>query len=253
MLTYRGAGDARPLGLVGKGITFDTGGISIKPAAGMEEMKGDMSGAACVIAAMKAIAELKPAINVTAIAPATENMPGGNATKPGDVLRAMNGKTIEVLNTDAEGRLILADALAYACKLDLSPIVDVATLTGAISITLGNVAYGVMTNSDALLARIQAASRASGEKCWQLPMFPEYKENIKSNVADMKNSGGRGAGSINAAMLLKEFVDDRPWAHLDIAGVDFFEKEKGVLVKGASGIPVRTLVQLALDLAAAPL
>ncbi len=253
VLTYRGAGDARALGLVGKGITFDTGGISIKPAAGMEEMKGDMSGAACVIAAMKAIAELKPAINVTAIAPATENMPGGNATKPGDVLRAMNGKTIEVLNTDAEGRLILADALAYACKLDLSPVVDVATLTGAISITLGDVAYGVMTNSDQLLERVRAASAATGEKCWQLPMFPEYKENIKSNVADMKNSGGRGAGSINAAFLLKEFVDDRPWAHLDIAGVDFFDKEKGVLVKGASGIPVRTLVQLALDLAERPL
>jgi leucyl aminopeptidase len=253
VLTYRGAGEAQPLGLVGKGITFDTGGISIKPAQGMEEMKGDMSGAACVIAAMKAIAELKPAINVTAIAPATENMPGGNATKPGDVLRAMNGKTIEVLNTDAEGRLILADALAYACKLDLSPVVDVATLTGAISITLGNVAYGVMTNSDRLLERVRAASTVSGEKCWPLPMFSEYKENIKSNVADMKNSGGRGAGSINAAMLLKEFVDDRPWAHLDIAGVDFFDKEKGVLVKGASGIPVRTLVQLALDLAERPL
>ncbi len=253
VLTYRGAGEARPLGLVGKGITFDTGGISIKPAQGMEEMKGDMSGAACVIAAMKAIAELRPAINVTAIAPATENMPGGNATKPGDVLRAMNGKTIEVINTDAEGRLILADALAYACKLDLSPVVDVATLTGAISITLGDVAYGVMTNDDRLLERVRAASAAAGEKCWQLPMFAEYKENIKSNVADMKNSGGRGAGSINAAMLLKEFVDDRPWAHLDIAGVDFFDKEKGVLVKGASGVPVRTLVQLALDLAERPL
>ncbi|TAK60487.1 MAG: leucyl aminopeptidase [Dehalococcoidia bacterium] len=253
VLTYRGAGEATPLGLVGKGITFDTGGISIKPAQGMEEMKGDMSGAACVIAAMKAIAELQPAINVTAIAPATENMPGGNATKPGDVVRAMNGKTIEVINTDAEGRLILADALAYACKLDLSPVVDVATLTGAISITLGDVAYGVMTNNDGLLERVRAASATAGEKCWQLPMFPEYKENIKSNIADMKNSGGRGAGSINAAMLLKEFVDDRPWAHLDIAGVDFFDKEKGVLVKGASGIPVRTLVQLALDLAERPL
>jgi leucyl aminopeptidase len=180
-------------------------------------------------------------------------MPGGNATKPGDVLRAMNGKTIEVINTDAEGRLILADALSYACKLDLSPVIDVATLTGAMSIALGDVAYGVFTNSDPLLERVKAASAAAGEKCWQLPMFDEYKENIKSNVADMKNSGGRGAGSINAAFFLKEFVDDRPWVHLDIASVDFFEKEKGVLVKGASGIPVRTLVNIALDLAARPL
>ena len=253
VLTYQGAGEARPLGLVGKGITFDTGGISIKPAAGMEEMKGDMSGAACVIAAMMAIARLKPAINVTALAPATENMPGGNAIKPGDVLRAMNGKTIEVLNTDAEGRLILADALSYACKLDLSPVIDVATLTGAISVALGNVAYGVFTNNDALLDRVRSASDAAGEKCWPFPMFSDYKENIKSTIADMKNSGGRGAGSINAALFLKEFVDDRPWAHLDIAGVDFFEKEKGVLVKGTSGIPVRTLVNIALDLAARPL
>jgi leucyl aminopeptidase len=253
VLTYQGAGESRPLGLVGKGITFDTGGISIKPAAGMEEMKGDMSGAACVIAAMVAIARLKPAINVTAIVPATENMPGGNATKPGDVLRAMNGKTIEVINTDAEGRLILADGLGYACKLDLSPVIDVATLTGAISIALGDVAFGVFTNNDALMERVRGASASSGEKCWQFPMYAEYKENIKSNVADMKNSGSRGAGSINAAFFLKEFVDDRPWAHLDIAGVDFSDAEKGVLVKGSSGIPVRTLINLALSLAETPL
>jgi leucyl aminopeptidase len=212
-----------------------------------------MSGGAAVIAAMQAIARLKPKINVTALVPATENMPGGNATKPGDVLRAMNGKTIEVVNTDAEGRLILADALCWAVKEDMRPIVDVATLTGAISVALGNVAFGVFANSDALTGRINDASAASGEKCWQLPMFPEYKELNKSNVADVKNSGGRGAGSISAALFLKEFVDDRPWAHLDIAGVDFFEKEKGVRVKGASGIPVRTLVNLVLDLAERPL
>jgi leucyl aminopeptidase len=253
VLTYQGAGDAKPVGLIGKGITFDTGGISIKPAAGMEEMKGDMSGGAAVIAAMMAIARLKPAINVTALVPATENMPGGNATKPGDVLRAMNGKTIEVLNTDAEGRLILADALAYACKLDLSPLVDVATLTGAMSVALGDVAYGVFGVHDALVERVEAAARASGEKCWRFPMYDEYKELIKSNVADMKNSGARGAGSIFAAFFLKEFADDRPWVHLDIAGVDFYDKEKGTTVKGASGIPVRTLVQLALDLAERPL
>jgi len=249
VLTYQGGGDGKPLGLIGKGITFDTGGISIKPAQGMEEMKGDMSGGACVIAAMRALARLKPKINVTALVPATENMPGGNATKPGDVLRAMNGKTIEVINTDAEGRLVLADALSYAVKLDLSPLVDVATLTGAMSIALGDVAYGVFTNDDAFAAKVAGAAKQAGERCWQMPMFPEYREAIKSNVADMKNSGGRLAGSIFAAFFLKEFIDDRPWAHLDIAGVDFFDKEKGVLVKGSSGIPVRTLVQLALDLA----
>ncbi len=253
VLTYQGAGEAPALGLVGKGITFDTGGISIKPAAGMEEMKGDMSGGATVIAAMQAIGRLKPEINVTALVPATENMPGGSATKPGDVLRAMNGKTIEVINTDAEGRLILADALAYACKLGLSPIVDVATLTGAMSIALGDVAYGVFSNDDALVERVQAASQASGERCWRMPMFPEYKELLKSDVADMKNSGSRNAGSIFAAFFLQEFVEDRSWVHLDIAGVDFFDKEKGVIVKGASGIPTRTLVNLALDLAARPL
>ena len=219
----------------------------------MLEMKGDMSGGGSVIAAMMAIARLKPKINVTALVPATENMPGGNATKPSDVLKAMNGKTIEVINTDAEGRLILADALSYALQLDLSPIVDVATLTGAISIALGNVAYGVFSNNDALTDRIKAASKATGEKCWELPMFSEYKELIKSNIADMKNTGTRGAGSISAAFFLKEFVDDRPWAHLDIAGVDFYDADKGVITKGASGIPVRTLVQLVLDLADNPL
>jgi leucyl aminopeptidase len=253
VITYNGGVETKPLGLIGKGITFDTGGISIKPAANMDEMKGDMSGGAAVISAMRAIAELKPAINVTAIVPATENMPGGNATKPGDVLRAMNGKTIEVINTDAEGRLILADAICYGIKLGLTPIVDVATLTGAISSALGNVAYGVFSTSDPLTSRIKAASEASGERCWELPMFSEYKELNKSNVADVKNTGGPRAGSIAAAFFLREFVDDRPWAHLDIAGVDFYDKEKGATVKGASGIPVRTLVQLALDLAESPL
>jgi leucyl aminopeptidase len=253
VLTYQGGVETKALGLVGKGITFDTGGISIKPAANMEEMKGDMSGGAAVIAAMGAIAQLKPKINVTAIIPATENMPSGSATKPGDVLYAMNGKSIEVVNTDAEGRLILADALSYAVKLDLNPIVDVATLTGAISMALGNVAFGVFSSNEALTERVRQASTSSGEKCWELPMFSEYKELNKSDVADVKNSGGRGAGSIAAAFFLREFVDDRPWAHLDIAGVDFFDKEKGVIVKGASGIPVLTLVNLALDLAERPL
>jgi leucyl aminopeptidase len=252
VLRYHGGG-ARKLALVGKGITFDTGGISIKPAAGMEEMKGDMSGGAAVIAAMGAIALLKPPIDVIAVVPATENMPGGNATKPGDVLRAMNGKSIEVINTDAEGRLILADGLSYVGNDRPDAIVDVATLTGAISIALGNVAMGAMTNNDGLYARVQQAAQLAGEKVWQLPMYDEYKEQIKSSVADMKNTGGRGAGSITAAFFLKEFVNDTPWVHLDMAGVDFYEKEKGVIVKGASGIPVRTLVHLALDLAERPL
>jgi leucyl aminopeptidase len=252
VLRYRGGG-SQHLALVGKGITFDTGGISIKPAQGMEEMKGDMAGGAAVIAAMGAIARLKPAIDVTAVVPATENMPGGNAIKPGDVLRAMTGTTIEVINTDAEGRLILADGLGYARKDSPTAIVDVATLTGAISIALGNVAMGAMTNSEPLYGRVRRASDASGEKVWELPMYDEYKEQIKSDVADIKNTGGRGAGSITAAFFLKEFVGDTPWVHLDMAGVDFYEKEKGLIVKGASGIPVRTLVHLALDLAREPL
>jgi len=252
VIRYKGGGSMH-LALVGKGITFDTGGISIKPAAGMEEMKGDMSGAAAVIAAIGAIARLKPAINVTAIAPCTENMPSGTAIKPGDVLRAMTGTTIEVLNTDAEGRLILADGLGYAMAQSPDAIVDVATLTGAISIALGNVATGAMTNSAPLYQRVRQAADAAGEKVWELPMFDEYKEQIKSDVADIKNTGGRGAGSITAAFFLKEFVGETPWVHLDIAGVDFYEKEKGVIVKGASGIPVRTLVHLALELAETPL
>ncbi len=251
VLDYRGGGRRPTLGLLGKGITFDSGGISIKPSAGMEAMKGDMHGGASVIAAMGAIARLKPRMNVTAIVPATENMPGGNATKPGDVVRAMSGKTIEVINTDAEGRLILADALAYARKLELSPLVDVATLTGAISIALGKVALGTMTNNQELCDRVIEAGKASGEKIWQLPLFDEYKEQIKSDIADVKNVGGREAGAITAALFLAEFAEDTPWVHLDIAGVDRVEKENGVLVKGASGVPVRTLVNFALSLSQA--
>jgi leucyl aminopeptidase len=249
VLRYRGGGDSPPIGLVGKGITFDTGGISIKPAAGMEEMKGDMSGGASVIAAMGAIARLHPPINVIGVVPATENMPGGSAIKPGDVLRTMLGKTIEVINTDAEGRLILSDGLAYAREQGATAIVDVATLTGAISIALGNVAMGAMTNDGSLYGRVKKAADAAGEKIWELPMWDEYKDQIKSEVADMKNTGGRGAGSITAAMLLREFVEDTPWVHLDIAGVDTYDRDKGVIVKGASGIPVRTLVHLVLQTA----
>ena len=250
VLRYRGNPTTEAgIGLVGKGITFDTGGISIKPAENMHEMKGDMTGAATVIAAITAIAKIKPRVNVVAIAPTTENMPGGSATKPGDVLKIMNGKTIEVINTDAEGRLVLADGLSYARSLNLDPIVDVATLTGAVSVALGNVAMGVMGTDNALIARIRAAAQLAGEKIWQLPLFDEYKEQIKSDVADMKNTGGRPAGAITAAALLAEFAEGASWAHLDIAGVDTADKDKGVFVKGASGIPVRTLIHLVLMLA----
>jgi len=247
VLRYQGAGDAAPLALVGKGITFDTGGISIKPAENMGEMKGDMTGGAAVIAAMGAIGKLKPAVNVIGIVPATENMPSGSATKPGDVLKAMSGKTIEVVNTDAEGRLVLADALTYAREQGAHALVDVATLTGAIGVTLGNVAMGAMGNDPALMDRVKSAAHNAGEKIWELPMFEEYKEQIESDVADMKNSGGRLAGSITAAMLLREFAEDTPWVHLDIAGVDVMDKERGVIVKGSSGIPTRTLIHLALQ------
>ena len=246
VLRYDGAGDARPMALVGKGITFDTGGISIKPAENMGDMKGDMSGGASVIAAMGAIARLRPRVNVIGIVPATENMPSGSATRPGDVLETMAGKTIEVVNTDAEGRLILADGLAYALEQGATEVVDVATLTGAITVTLGDLAFGAMGNSSALMDKVKSASAAAGERVWELPMWDDYFDLIKSDVADMKNSGGRPASSITAAMLLREFVGDTPWVHLDIAGVDIYNREKGVIVKGASGIPVRTLVKLAL-------
>ena len=253
VLRYQGAGpEANTLGLVGKGITFDSGGISIKPSQGMQEMKADMSGGADVIAAVRALAQLKAKVNVTAIVPATENMPGGSAQRPGDVVRAMNGKTIEVVNTDAEGRLILADALCYARKLGLSPVVDVATLTGAMSVILGKVAFGAMTNDAALFDRVRLAAVAAGEKVWELPLFEEYKEKLDSEVADMKNVGGREAGSITAALFLREFIEDTPWAHLDIAGVDQIDEVKGMFIKGASGTGVRTLINLGLSLAEEP-
>lgn len=250
VLHYRGDRTTdQAIGFVGKGITFDTGGISIKPAAGMEAMKADMSGGAAVIAALRAIGKLRPTVNVTGIVPATENMPGGGAIKPGDVLRAMNGKTIEVVNTDAEGRLVLADGLSYARHLDLRPVIDIATLTGAISVALGDQAIGLMTNDQATANRVIGAGRAAGERIWQLPMYDEYKEQIKSDVADMKNSGGRLAGSITAAILLREFAGDSPWVHLDIAGVDMYDKTSGVITKGSSGIPTRTLINLAFSYA----
>lgn len=250
MLSYRGDDTSKStLGLVGKGLTFDSGGISIKPSEGMDEMKGDMAGGATVIAAMKAIAELKLKINVTGLIPATENLPGGTALKPGDVLSAMNGKTIEVVNTDAEGRLILADALSYARKQGFSPLIDIATLTGACRVALGDICTGAFGNNQEVISKVIKAGEEAGEKIWQLPMFEEYKEKNKSDVADIKNSGGRYGGAITAAQFLSEFSQDTPWTHLDIAGTSFASKEKAYVVKGASGVMVRTLVNFAMGLA----
>ncbi len=237
------------LGLLGKGITFDSGGISLKPAGGMGAMKGDMAGAASVMAAIKAITALKPKINVTAIAVATENMPGGGAQRPGDVVKSMSGKTIEVDNTDAEGRLVLADAAAYALTLGLTRLVDVATLTGAMEVALGKVTTGAFGNDRALLDAVLAAGIATGERVWEMPTFDEYKEQYKSDVADLKNIGGRAAGSITAAMFIGEFVGDAAWVHLDIAGTSTTSKLKGWNTKGATGVPVRTMVHLAQALA----
>ena len=250
ILTYEGepANPGNNLGLIGKGITFDTGGISLKPAAGMESMKGDMAGGASVLGAMQIISQLKPRINVTGMVAATENMPGGSAQRPGDVVTAMNGKTIEVINTDAEGRLVLADALTLARQRGITRLVDIATLTGAMVTTLGKACTGVMGNDDGLINDVIKAGKQTGEKFWQLPMFDEYKELIRSDVADMKNTGGRQAGSITAAFLLKEFVDGAAWAHLDIAGTSTSERVSGYQVKGATGTPARTLAQLAVNL-----
>ena len=249
-MSYRGrGGDGYDLALVGKGITFDTGGISIKPAANMEAMKADMTGAASVVAALAAIAKLKPRINVVAIAPCTENMPGGNASKPGDVVTAMNGRTIEIINTDAEGRLVLADALCWAKELGATHILDVATLTGAVTTALGDVCVGIMTNNDAFCAQLEAASALAGEKTWRLPMFKEYDEYIKSDVADQMNTTKRGAGTIAGAKFLEPFVGDTPWIHMDIAGVDNMPADKGWIAKGASGYSVRAMINLALAMA----
>jgi leucyl aminopeptidase len=250
ILSYKGdAGSQKTVGLVGKGITFDSGGISLKPSEDMGEMKGDMAGGATVMAAIRAVGKLKPKINITAVIPATENLPGGSALKPGDVIRAMNGKTIEIISTDAEGRLILADALSYAVKNGLSPVVDVATLTGAVRVALGDVTVGVFGNNGDFSKKLMAAADVAGERMWEMPMFEEYKEQYKSDVADVKNTGGRYGGAITAAQFVGEFAGDTPWVHLDIAGTSLAKKEKGYIVKGATGVTVRTLVNLIMNLA----
>jgi len=249
IISYKGNPSRKEtVGFIGKGLTFDSGGISLKPQEFMSDMKGDMSGGADVIAAIGAVAALKLRINVTAIVPATENLPGGRALKPGDVLKASNGKTIEVVNTDAEGRLILADALSFAVVSGISPLIDLATLTGACHVALGDMYAGVFSNNQALAEKVLNAGKNGGELLWQLPLSDEYKELNKSDVADIKNSGGRYGGAITAALFLQEFAGDKPWVHIDIAGPFMSEKNKGVLVKGATGFGVRTLIQLAIAL-----
>jgi len=237
----------RVLALVGKGITFDTGGISLKPNPGMVTMKSDMSGAAAVIQAMAVIAQTEPRIEVLGLAPLTENMPGGGATKPGDVVSAMNGKTIEINNTDAEGRLVLADALCYAVSQGATHLVDVATLTGAISIALGHPVTGAMSNSPELLEAVRTASVEAGERIWELPMFPEHEVALTCDIADVRNTAGiPAAGSINAAVFLREFVSDRPWVHLDIAASSYHGEPllAGLVPKGPTGVMTRTLAHL---------
>ncbi len=236
------AGNGVKPALVGKGITFDSGGISIKPAENMHQMKGDMGGAAAVLGAMRAIAGLQPAVAVTALVPTTENLLGGRAQTPGDIVRALNGVTVEIINTDAEGRLVLADALSYAVREGLGPLVDVATLTGAASVALGPHYTGVFANDDAVADGVLAAAARAGEKMWRLPLDPAFEEQIKSDVADIKNSAGRQGGAITAAMFLQHFVDDKPWAHLDIAPTSWSDKDEGEQTKGGSGAAVRTLV-----------
>ena len=245
VLRYEPAGavDKVHLGLVGKAVTFDTGGISIKPADGMEKMKYDMAGGATMIGVMRAIALLKPKVKVTAIICATENMPSGKAQKPGDVQIAMSGKSIEIINTDAEGRLVLADGLCYARQLGCTHLVDAATLTGAVVVALGYVNAGIFASDDQMYGRFANANKQAGEKMWRLPLDDEYKEAIKSNIADIVNSGGRWGGAISAAMFLKEFAEDTPWIHLDIAGTAWMEEAKPWIAKGPSGIALRSLVE----------
>ncbi len=237
------------LAIVGKGITFDSGGISIKPSANMGDMKGDMAGGAAVISAMKVIGQVKPKVNVTGIVAATENMPGGGAQRPGDIVTTMSDKTIEIDNTDAEGRLVLADAVYYAHTQGIRRIVDIATLTGAMSIALGHICSGLFGNDQDFIDQVKRSGDMVGERLWQLPTYDEYKEQYRSDVADLKNVGGRPAGSITGALIIGEFAGDAAWAHVDIAGTSFSSKTGGYVVKGGTGVMVRTLVKLAETLA----
>ena len=243
-LEYRKGGDAAPIVLVGKGLCFDTGGISIKPAQSMEWMKFDMCGGAGVLGAMETIARLGLEVNVVGLVGATTNMPSGTAVKPGDVVRASNGKYIEIINTDAEGRLVLADVLVYAQRFKPSAVIDAATLTGACVIALGHTATGVMGSDEVLVRDVIAAGRRAGEPGWELPLWEDYKPLIKSEVADIKNSGGRPAGTITAALFLQEFAEGYPWVHLDIAGTAYSESDLGTIPAGPTGVPVGMFVEL---------
>lgn len=243
ILEYTGNQDTPPIAIIGKGITFDTGGISIKPSEKMEEMKTDMAGAAAVLGTFMAVTKLKIPVHLIGIIPATENMPSGTSMKPGDVLISYSGKTIEVISTDAEGRLILADAISYAKKFNPASIIDLATLTGACVIALGNNATGILGNDRLLIEKLKNAGEKTGERLWELPLWEEYDEQIKSDIADVKNTGGRPAGTITAAAFIKKFVDNTPWAHLDIAGTAWIEKEKPYIPKGATGVGVRLLTE----------
>lgn len=246
VLEYRPAGDAAPVVLVGKGVTFDSGGISIKPALNMEEMKYDMSGAAAVLGTFEVLGRLKPKINVVGVIPSTENLPSGTAVKPGDVIKSHAGKTIEIINTDAEGRLILCDALSYAKRFKPAAALDAATLTGAVVVALGYVATGIMGNDDALVNEVRDAGERAGERCWPFPLWNEYRELLKSDIADVKNSAGRGAGTIAGGWFLREFVDGFPWVHLDIAGTAYTENDAPHQAKGPTAVGVRLFTEFLL-------
>ncbi len=248
IINYKG-GKGNPYILIGKSITFDSGGISLKPAEGMEKMKYDMAGGAAVLGIMKAVAELKLPINITGILPATENLPGGSASKPGDVVKSITGKTIEIVNTDAEGRLAIADAMGYAIKyFKPKAIIDIATLTGACKITFGNEAAAMMGNSRELMERLKNAAEETNERIWEMPLYDEYKDYIKSDIAHIKNSSGKDAALLTAGYFLKEFAGDTPWVHLDIASVAWNDKDKPYLSKGATGIGVRLMLRFLKEL-----
>ncbi|MBH5317369.1 leucyl aminopeptidase [Paenibacillus sp. GSMTC-2017] len=246
VIHYKGASDSsETLGLIGKGITFDTGGISLKKAPGMEEMISDMGGAAAVLGAVKALAELKAEVNIVAVIPTAENMPSDRAFKPGDVIRTMSGYTVEIVNTDAEGRLVLADGLTTAIRRGATKLIDVATLTGAVMVALGYEATGAVTNNDSLMEEVKRASEQTGERVWQLPAYAEFKNNLKSDAADLKNSGSRYGGASAGGLFIGHFAEGLPWVHLDIGGTAWLEASRGWEPKGATGVMVRTLVELA--------
>ena len=250
-LEYKGGGAQAPVVLVGKGVTFDSGGISIKPSQNMEDMKFDMSGAAAVLGTFETLGRLKPKLNVVGLIPSTENLPSGTAVKPGDVIKSHLGKTIEIINTDAEGRLILCDALSYARRFKPAAVLDAATLTGAVVVALGHHAIGIMGNDEALLAEVRDAGERAGERCWPLPLWDEYRDLVKSEIADVKNSGGRSAGTIAGAWFLREFVEGFPWVHLDIAGTAYMDSESVIQGKGPTAVGVRLFSEFLLKRAGA--